>query len=74
MSNSKPNKPSEQEYLIHRVFKQNEEGARLLAHWNDNILCTMADVKEGELALAWTEGFNARVKQLNAAIHKVENE
>jgi hypothetical protein len=60
-------------YLIHRVFKQNEDGAKLLARWTE--IVTMTEVVAPGLDLGQIgkrEGYNMFVREIIRSINQVE--
>lgn len=66
------NPPSDLECLMHRVFSQSEDGAKLLAYWNETIIHSIV-IETDAGKLAYQAGAESWIKNINAAIRKVED-
>jgi len=68
----KPERNQQYSELIHRVFAQNEEGAKLLKAWSEEIMQSIS-VDPDPHKLAYTAGWEARVKLIHEHIRLVED-
>jgi hypothetical protein len=67
---------NQRDYLIHRVFKQNESGAELLAMWVKDALIMAPTARAGDelLAIGLEEGKKEFIRKILMTIEKVEGE
>ena len=54
--------------LVHRIFKQTDDGRKLLEIWNQSILEAFEPAANPHFA----DGYECMVKQINYSIRKVE--
>jgi len=63
------------DYLYHRVFAQNEDGAELLGLWEEHLKMSAADVNGSDAYnLGKEEGKKTFIRNVILTIRKVENE
>lgn len=68
----KQERNNEYSQLVHRVFKQNEDGAKLLAYWTEEIMQSIS-IDPDPQKLAFTAGNEFRVKLIHEHIRRVED-
>lgn len=63
------------DYLIHRVFEQNEDGRELLKHWTDALIMSpTAQPGDDLLQVGLNEGLKTFIRHIVLTIIKVEKD
>ena len=61
--------------LIHKVFKQSEDGAELLAFWKENLIMSpTAQAGMDSVGIGINEGRKSFIRDILLTIERVENE